>query len=145
MAQEESNARGGFPKLKQAFYTGIIVLLAWIGIAGGGTLLLSGLGSGLFLLLLGLAFLVFRFTPAYASLVDREVAWKGIPALVFVVSALLVLMIGWVARVFILDPFVLYNRENSMSLILWSVATLLSVGTLIANIVAYRLDNRKRG
>ncbi len=145
MDQEEISVRDGFPRLKQTFYTGIIVLLSWIGIAGGGTLLLSGLGAGLFLILLGLAFVVFRFSPVYTSLIDRKATSEGIPALVFVVSSLLVLMIGRAAAVFVFDPYVLYNQENTMSLVVWSVATLLSVGTFIANIIAYRLDDQRRG
>ena len=144
MRETDIEGHSGFRRLKRASYTGHILLFAWIGIAGGATLLVSGSAAGLCLLLIGLVLVIFRFAPAFDSLVGRDVAWTGFPALTFLVNGILILMIAAVARVFIRDPFVLYNRGNTVGLILWSVAAALSIGTLVANILAYRLDRRER-
>jgi hypothetical protein len=146
MGEGEVEGRPSFRKLKRSSYTGYVLMFAWMGIAGGTfVLVVLGSGAGLFLLLGGLLAVVYRISPPFGRLVDRDVTWAGFPALTFLANGLLILMSGAIARLFLRDPFVMYNQTDAISLALWSIELALSIGALVANMLAYRLDLRLRG
>ena len=145
MREGRVEGRPSFRKLKRSSYTGYVLMFAWMGMAGGTfVLVVLGSGAGLFLLLGGLLAVVYRISPPFGRLVDRDVTWAGFPALTFLANGLLILMSAAIARLFLRDPFVMHNQADAFSLMLWVVELALSIGVFVANMLAFRLDRRER-
>jgi len=129
-------------RLKRVSTVGFSVALIWVGLLGG-ALLLSwddsfgwlGLATGAILLLLPL-------TTPFRRYWNKGDSSRIYPLLILVANLAMILMYASITAVFLSDPFVFYNKQDKMTVILWGVASLLSLGALVANLIAYRLDRK---
>ena len=62
------------------------------------------------------------------------------PAFGLLPIVVLVLMFGYLAALYLRDPFLTYNDMDTLSAVLFSGATVLAVAALISNTLAYFMD-----
>ena len=120
------------------------MVLVWTGVFGGILLLQWGDPFGWLALAVGVALLVLPFSTRYRMMWTRGKSERYLPITTFTSVALLILMFGAITFVYLSDPFVFYNEQDKMTVILMGGATLLSLAALAANIIAYRLDRKPR-
>jgi hypothetical protein len=142
MKMEGSSGSKGYSKLKHVFTASGMIILIWLGLAAGVMLAARGKPEGFLYVGIGLTLLILPLTSPFKKYWKRREDWGGYPVLVFTGNIVMLLMYATLTAVFAGDPFVLYNQDNKLSLILWGVASLLALGALVANIIAYRLDRK---
>lgn len=129
-------------RLKRVSTVGFSVALIWVGLLGGALLLNLGDMFGWLGLATGAILLVLPLTTPFRRYWNKGDSSKIYPLLILVANLTMILMYGGFTAVFLSDPFVFYNEQDKMNVILWGVASLLSLGALVANLIEYRLDRK---
>ena len=137
---DESKAKKTFLRFKKASTLGYLIILTWVGIVGGSMMIQTGSSIGWWGITFGVIMLLIPFTPLYRTFLHGGEDQKVFPISVFISNVLLILLYGYLAKDFLLDPDVLKNEMNKSSLILWTGAILLSIASLVVNIIVFRLD-----
>jgi|GEM_PF-5954542 len=129
-------------KFRLVSAVGNLIILVWITIAGGIMLVLTDSTQGWLGIVTGAVLIALPFTPIFQQYLEKPMPEPIFQILTLVGNLLMITLFAWLTSVFLRDPFVMYNRSNKLSLVVWSVATLLSIAAFVANIVVYSLDRK---
>ncbi len=71
-------------------------------------------------------------------------ASRSLPVRVLVANILLIALVGILVYGYASDPLVTYNDKDSQALVFHSIAAIIAIGALGANVVALRKDRQRR-
>jgi hypothetical protein len=131
-------------RLKRTFAASIGFVMVWMSLAGGCTLLRAGDILGWVALVFGLMLLGLPFTGFFRRYWNTEVSTRALPAMILIANAALIFLYGWIAWIYLSDPFLTYNDLNTLAAVVFGVAAALSFLALVVNVIALRLDRRAR-
>lgn len=140
-----SHAIGGemkYGRLKRTAIIGYAAVFAWYGIVGGYMTIRSQNSFGWVALVLGIGVMTLPFIPAVRGYADTLAANRSFPALVFIPNILIVLMFAYLASIYIGDPYLAYNEQETLAGLVFAGAALLAAATLVVNTIAYLMDRR---
>lgn len=122
---------------------GFATLAAW-GLFVGGILLMAwGDLSGILAVALGILVSALYWIARKRSMVTSLGASRSLPARVIIANVLLIVLVGVLVYGYASDPYVTYNAKDSQALIFHSIAAVIAVGALVANLVALRKDQQR--
>jgi len=133
-----------FRRLKRASSISNMIIMVWMCLAGGYTLLRIGEVTGWAALAIGLALLGSPYIPFFRWYWRSEGTPRAYPAIILIANTAMIVLTGFIALVYLRDPFLTYNAMDTLTAVVFVVATVLSLFALAVNVVALTLDLRTR-
>ncbi len=131
-----------YGRLKQTATIGLVAIFAWYGIVGGYVMIRSGNLFGWVMVVVGIGVFFLPFAPIFRINSNTLASNYAFPLLVFVPNILIILMVGYLASIYLGDPFLTYNELDTLTAVVFGGAALLAVAALVINLIAYLIDRR---
>jgi len=132
-----------FRRLRIAVAVGDAAIFGWYGVFYGYISLREGDDFGWIAIGAGVGLLILPFTRFFQSHLNTLASLRAFPAVVLLPNVVLILMFGYLAALYLRDPFLRYNDMNTLTAVLFGGATLLATAALVVNAVAYFMDVRE--
>ena len=143
MNERSDNVELEYLNLKRVSTIGLLAVLVWFSLVGGVIMLLSKDTFGWVSLGIGIVLLLIPLSSPFRRYWGMGNSARVFPVIVFAANLGLIIMYGSVLLAYLSDPFVFYNDQNTIAVLLWAGATVLSVLAFLANVVALIMDRRR--
>ena len=124
---------------------GFLILVLWLGGAGGVMLVLGGENLGWLMVGLAVAFGLIYPTQRFKVLIYSAGSSSSYPARAFIGNTAILILLAYLAGDYLSDPFVTYNSTTLKALVYAVIGALLALGAFIANLIAYGRDRKSVG
>ena len=135
-----------YPRLARVSKMSVFMLSLWLSVAGGVVMLLQGLAIGVALLMFAIAVMAgFRARPI-RLLFESESRSPSFPARILLANVLALLLFGLLTTLYLNElPFHMMSPNLQRAFVFEGVATLITAGGLVADLIALRRDRAERG
>ena len=121
---------------------GLWIVLLWLTLGGNILNFLLNLEISWLTLGIGVLLLLLPFTSPFKAYMKKPIDSNIYPISVFIGNILLMILYATFMLVYITDPYVWTNPMDKAGLLLWIIATFLSILSLCSSIIAYKVDQK---